>query len=86
MRFPLGKITITIAAASALAATNTHLFTLLVRHGHGDAGECSVPNSEANCFESWYHLPGSSLSVWISTEMDLGATRVWLDEEAHDAV
>ena len=91
MRFPLGTITVTHAAATALRITDTHLLDLLTRHGVGDSGASQESDAETGIEQgkevfSCYPLPGTGLMLCVSTRADRGATFVLLSGEAHDAL
>ena len=86
MRFPLGTITVSLTAASALAAWNLHLFALLTRHGQGDSGVSPLSDAEDAIKDgkevfSAYELPGTKAYVCISTEPNRSATSVILSTE-----
>ena len=84
MKFPLGTITVTVAASSALRAAHVHLHDLLERHINGDGGDSLQEASALDRSEqivSSYKLPRLGASIAIVTEGDRRTTWVGFFEE-----
>lgn len=86
MRFDVGEIVITPAAAAALANNGTAIDDLLARHCAGDWGDVSAQVREVNDrglverynLQSSYPLPDGSRVVMV-TNRDRTATMIHLD-------
>jgi hypothetical protein len=84
MMFPLGTISVTFAASTALQAAGVHLHELLERHVSGDTGESAFEESALHQCEqivSSYRLPGLGVQICVVTESDRRTTFVGFLEE-----
>ena len=83
--FPLGRLDITVSARERLETAE--VYAGLARHAHGDWGQVSRKDAEANNdalrsggrIRSAYS-DGTGTEFWIITEADRSVTTVWLAE------
>lgn len=89
-KFPLGKMTVTENAATALAKAGQVAAEFLARHGQGDWGDVSVYEKTENdnglargnrtVFLSAYPLQ-TKQTMWVITNLEQGRTTIMLPKE-----
>ena len=88
VKFPLGKIHVSVAAVEALIRNGFELIHLLVRHREGDYGEMPYDDRQINEKSikqggrvfSIYPLPDGTV-IWIDTAAGWAETSVFVREE-----
>jgi hypothetical protein len=86
--FPLGRLVATPGALQALEASAESALSYLTRHLHGDWGDLTEDDKQANTdavatqtrILSAYHLKDGT-KIWIITEADRSSTCILLPSE-----
>jgi hypothetical protein len=86
--FRLGRVVATPGALQAIEKTGESLIAYLSRHGHGDWGDLTDDDQQANIealaggtrILSAYHLIDGT-KIWIITEADRSMTTILLPED-----